>query len=110
MHTTALCWTARLTGLLSIIVLVVFLLMEGFYPSELAGVEWLLFFFFPAGVAVGLVIGWLRPAPGGGVAIGSLLVFYVLHPMHGMSFPDGWSAPKRMPMADRDSRQRVEHV
>ena len=74
----AIRWTARLTGVLSIGVLLLFFIGEGFNPTKLTIKEWILFLFFPFGVMLGLLVGWKREFVGGLIAIISLALFCAL--------------------------------
>ena len=79
-------WTARLTSLLSIGVLLLFFIGEGFNPTKLTMKEWILFLFFPPGVMLGLVVGWKREFVEGLIALSSLALFCVLESIDG-GFP-----------------------
>jgi hypothetical protein len=73
-------WLARVTGLLSIGVLLLFLTGEDGLISGWAKVrpgEWLGLLFFPFGVILGLALAWWREALGGAVAAVSVTAFYV---------------------------------
>jgi len=75
-------WLARFTGLLSMGVLLLFMTGEDglLSPQAWAKVrpaEWVLIFFFPFGILVGLALAWWREALGAVVAAGSLAAFYV---------------------------------
>lgn len=69
-------WTARLTSLVSIGLLLAFL-----GPGE-KGTPTLpqaaLMVFFPFGVMAGMILGWWKELQGGLLTIGSLAAFYVL--------------------------------
>ena len=80
----ALClrWLARLTGLVSIGVLLLFLtgedgLIGGGGWAKVRPVEWLGLLFFPFGVLLGLALAWWREALGAAVAAGSVTAFYL---------------------------------
>src|SRR3990170_3776741 len=82
----AIRWTARLTGVLSIGVLLLFFIGEGFNPTKLTMKEWILFLFFTPGVMLGLVVGWKREFVEGLIALSSLALFCVLESIDG-GFP-----------------------
>jgi hypothetical protein len=79
----ALClrWLARVTGLLSIGVLLLFLTGEdgliGGGWARVRPAEWLGLLFFPLGVMLGLALAWWREGLGAAVAAGSVTAFYV---------------------------------
>jgi len=51
--------------------------------------EWIGLIFFPFGVAVGLTLAWWRETPGAIVALGSLVVFYIVSLAMGEGLPGG---------------------
>jgi hypothetical protein len=86
---TACRWAARLLSLLSIGVLLLFIIGEGFNPLHLAPRELLLSLFFPIGVLLGMGLAWRWEALGGTLTIGSLLAFYAVHWLGSGQFPGG---------------------
>jgi hypothetical protein len=77
----ALRWAARLTSLLSIGVLLLFITGEDglISPANWAKVrpaEWVALTFFPLGVMLGLVLAWWREWVGASVTLLSLAAFY----------------------------------
>jgi len=79
-------WTAKLTSLLSIGILLLFFIGEGFNPTKLSLKEWMFFLFFPLGVILGLLIGWKKEFIGSLIAILSLTAFCLLETING-GFP-----------------------
>ena len=78
----ALRWLARVTSLLSIGVLLLFLvgddgLIGGGNGAKVRPGEWGALLFFPFGVLLGLVLAWWREALGASVAASSLAAFYL---------------------------------
>ena len=71
-------WLARLTSLVSIGMLSLFLFGEPFNPSRITPREWVGLAFFPAGVAIGLIIAWWKEGLGAAISIASLLAFYTI--------------------------------
>ncbi len=72
-----------------------------------------LFFFFPVGIVVGLVIAWWREDWGGGVALGSLAAFYGTHwlGMGGLSPRGPWFLIAAVPaFVFLLSRRLTEHA
>jgi hypothetical protein len=72
-------WTARLLSLLSIGVLLLFFIGEGFNPLHLAPRELLLSVFFPIGVLLGMGLAWRWEALGGALTLFSFAAFYGVH-------------------------------
>ena len=71
-------WTARITGVISTLILSLFVLGEPFPVRKITGTEWLGLMLFPVGVVIGFAIAWWREGLGGSITIGSLLAFYVV--------------------------------
>ena len=82
-------WTARLLSLLSIGVLLLFMIGEGFNPLHLAPREFLLCVFFPIGVLLGMGLAWRWEALGGALTILSVAAFYGIHWLGSGRFPSG---------------------
>jgi hypothetical protein len=71
-----LTWIARLASIGVIALLALFAFGEpGPWPTPS---EWAMLAFFPIGIVVGLILAWWREVLGACVAMGSLLVFFVL--------------------------------
>jgi hypothetical protein len=71
-------WLARLTSLVSIGILSLFLFGEPLNLSRITAREWIGLAFFPAGVVIGMIIAWWREGLGAAVSIASLLGFYTI--------------------------------
>lgn len=86
--TSALGWVARMLSVASLSLLVLFLFggKEHLQPTlrELS-----LMVFFPFGVMIGMIIGWIRPRIGGLIAVGALAGFYVVSYVIGTGVPTG---------------------
>jgi hypothetical protein len=86
-------WLARLTGLLSIGILLLFLtgedglILHGW--TKVRPIEWLGLLFFPFGVLLGLGLAWWREALGAAVAAVSVTAFYTYHVMLAGRLPTG---------------------
>ena len=85
----ALRWTARVWSVASIALILAFIVGERSHPSGLN--EWLAALFFPIGISVGMILAWWKERFGGGITVGSLLVFYVVHMAMAGTFPKGWA-------------------
>jgi hypothetical protein len=75
-------WVARVTSLLSIGVLLLFLtgedgLISGGNWARVRPAEWVALLFFPFGVLLGLVLAWWRELLGASLAASSVAAFYV---------------------------------
>lgn len=68
-------WIARIASVASLAMLALFATSGGNFPT--LG-EWLLIAFFPVGVALGMILAWWREILGGGITVGSLVIFYLL--------------------------------
>jgi len=84
-------WIARGVSSASVGAILVFAIGEGFDPQQTSPKEWVLFLFFPFGVAAGMVIGWWRENVGAGITFFSLTMFYLTHFFYRGIFPHGWA-------------------
>jgi len=71
-------WLARLTSLVSVGMLALFLFGEPFHPAQITAREWTGLAFFPGGVAIGMIIAWWREGLGAAISLASLLGFYTI--------------------------------
>jgi hypothetical protein len=71
-------WLARLTSLVSLGIVAMFLLAEPFNPKNVRGREWVGFVCFPIGVMVGLIVAWWKEGLGAAISLGSLAAFYLV--------------------------------
>ena len=77
--TQALRWTARVWAVASVLLVVAFIIGEGFNPSQIRAAEWLGFLFFPTGICAGMILAWWKEGLGGAITVGSLVIFYGIH-------------------------------
>ncbi len=70
-------WTARLWSIASVGLILFFIVGEGVKIARPS--EWLLFLFFPIGISAGMILAWWKEEIGGSIAVGSLLLFYMIH-------------------------------
>lgn len=84
-------WTARGLSLCVLAVLVAVMVGERFNPLHLAPRELALGLCFPLGVVAALLVAWRWELAGGLAALGSLLLFYVLHLVFVAHWPRGWA-------------------
>jgi hypothetical protein len=61
---------------------------EGINPSTPA--EWVGLLFFPFGISAAMILAWWKEGLGGGITVGSLLVFYLIHLATAGTLPKGW--------------------
>jgi hypothetical protein len=71
-------WLARLTSLVSIGMLALFVTGEPFHPTQITTREWTGLAFFPVGVAIGMIIAWWKEGLGAAISLASLLGFYTI--------------------------------
>jgi hypothetical protein len=88
---TIIRWTARCLSILSIAGLGLFMFGEKLDLFRFQPFELLQFLFFPVGLAIGLLMAWRFEALGGGISIGSFVLFYLLNYAKAGSFPRGWT-------------------
>lgn len=69
---------ARVGSIVSITLLLMLFLGEGFHPSEISTNEWVGLVFFPIGVVIGMAIAWWKEGAGSAITLGSLLGFYIV--------------------------------
>lgn len=83
-------WIARITSVLFIVIITLFLIGEGVSFSEFSRKDLILFVFFPAGLVFGFLIAWWKEQSGGLVAIWSTILFYVFHFGFDGAWPGGY--------------------
>ena len=84
-------WLARAMSVVSIFILLLFVVGEGFNPLALRAREWTLMIFFPIGVIAGMAVAWGREGLGGAITVVSLIAFYLTHLLFSGGFPRGWA-------------------
>ncbi len=83
---------ARIWSIISIGLILLFFIGEGFNPVGILLKEWVGLAFFPFGIVLGLIIGWRNEILGGGITVASLVGFYVIHGLIlSGSFPKGFA-------------------
>ncbi len=87
----ALSLIAKGLSLISILILALFFIGEGFNPSKIQLNEWILFLFFPFGLITGMVVAWWKEGLGAMIAVGSLVGFYLAHFLQTGGLPRGWA-------------------
>ena len=87
----SLRWTARVFSILYVGTFLIFAFGGGVSLSAFTGRELLLFLFFPLGVCFGTALGWWREGLGGGIALGSVVAFYLAHYLLSQRFPRGFA-------------------
>lgn len=87
----SLRWIARAGSLLSILLILMFFIGEGFHPNQVRPREWVGLMFFPAGVVGGMIISWWKEGVGAGITLASLLAFYVVYGLLMGSHVGGWA-------------------
>jgi hypothetical protein len=74
---TFLKWAARVLSVLSVGVILLFFVGEGFDPSGVTLRVWVALLLFPVMVVAGMLIAWRREGLGGVVSIAGLAAFYL---------------------------------
>ena len=82
-------WIARVLSIVSIGILLLFFIGEGFNPVQLSIRDWILFLFFPLGITIGIILAWRCEMLGGVITFVSLLSFYASHFIMSNKFPAG---------------------
>ena len=82
-------WTARAWALATVGVVLLLSVGEGLYPAGVG--EWIGLVLYPGGVCLGMIVAWWKEGLGGGITVGSLVAFYVLHVATAGSLPKGWA-------------------
>jgi hypothetical protein len=72
-------WLARLTSLVTLAIVAMFLFAEPFNPKNVRPREWVGFVCFPIGVVLGLIIAWWKEGPGAAISLCSLAAFYLIY-------------------------------
>ena len=75
----SLRWAARFASIVSIAIILLFFIGEGFNPAKVASREWLGLLFFPLGVMAGMVVAWWKEGLGAAITLASLLAFYLVY-------------------------------
>jgi hypothetical protein len=84
-------WLARAWAAVSIGLIALLFVGEGFRPSQVNTREWVGLLFFPVGVCAGMILAWWREGLGGGITVASLLAFYTVHLVTTGTLPSGWA-------------------
>lgn len=84
-------WAARLGSIVSIVLILLFFIGEGFNPAAFTPRECIGFIFFPVGIIIGMIVAWKHEGIGGSITIGSLLAFYLVYFLFNSTIPRGWA-------------------
>ena len=82
---------ARVGSIASITLLLMLFAGEGLHPSEVSPKQWIVLFFFPLGVMVGMVVAWWKEGLGAVITLGSLLAFYLVYGYFMRYHIGGWA-------------------
>ena len=85
--TLAVRWLARVWSVATVGVILAMCFAE--MPTNLR--DWTGFILYPGGIVLGLILAWRREGLGGGITVGSLVAFYLLHAAITGVFPQGWA-------------------
>lgn len=72
-------WAARILGIISVAVLLLFLFGGGESFSSVTLNDAVGLLFFPFGLMIGLILAWQKELLGGAIAVGSVLGFYFIY-------------------------------
>jgi hypothetical protein len=75
----------------SIGLVILFIVGEGFNPTLIKPAEWIGLLFFPVGISIGMILAWWQEGIGGSITVGSLVMFYIIHFATVGKFPNGWA-------------------
>jgi len=89
--TNMIRWAARILSVVSIGLVLLFLIGEGFDYTRIKPSEWILFIFFPFGISIGMILSWWQEGIGGIITVGCLAMFYIVHFATAGIFPHGWA-------------------
>ncbi len=84
-------WIARAGSLLSIGLILLFLIGEGFDTTQVTLKQWIGLLFFPSGVVIGMIVAWWKEDVGAGISILSLFAFYGVYGFLLGSHIQGWA-------------------
>lgn len=70
-------WAARALSVLSVGVILLFFVGEGFDPSDVTLRQWAALLLFPIVVVAGMLIAWRHESLGGVVSVAGLAAFYL---------------------------------
>lgn len=82
-------WTAKVWSIVTVLLVLGFIVGEGFNPSGIN--EWIGVLLFPIGICVGMMLAWWKEGLGGIITTGCLLLFYLVHLATAGKFPKGWA-------------------
>lgn len=84
-------WVARAWSVLNVLIVFLFAIGESLRPIGPAPAiqEWIGLALWPVGVAVGLLLAWLRELLGGILTLGCLLAFYIWTLLRSGHLPQG---------------------
>ena len=86
--TQVIRWTARIWSIVVFGILLLLIIGEWINPSFTY--EWFGLLFIPLGISIGMILAWWWEGLGGGIILGSLLGFYIVHFASTNTFPDGF--------------------
>jgi hypothetical protein len=72
-------WAARITSAVSIALILLFAFGENWQFSDVRWEEWGVVLLFPLGLVSGLILGWQEEIKGGILAVGSVVLFYLVY-------------------------------
>jgi len=70
-------WSARSLSVLSVGIILLFFIGEGFDPSKILLLVWPALLLFPFAAVIGMAVAWRREGLGGGLTVAGLAAFYL---------------------------------
>lgn len=75
---TIVRWIARISSIPIIIIFLLMFLGEGFDPSKVKPMEWVMLIFGPFGLILGMILGWWKEGLGGAIATLSFFIAMIV--------------------------------
>ena len=84
-----LTWAARGLSVLVTIILLIFFIGESSSLLDISGRDAIMLLFFPVGLLVGMIWGWVKPVVGGAIGVASIVAFYIADLLLSGNLPSG---------------------
>ncbi|GAB1370588.1 hypothetical protein MASR1M45_06490 [Candidatus Kapaibacterium sp.] len=84
-------WIARSLSIITLFVVLLFMVGEGFNPFKFTMNELILSIFFPLMLLSGYILAFKKELWGGILSVAGLALFYIFHYVLQAQFPRGWA-------------------